>query len=436
MSRAIINARPMIIPHPTWRTARQRPTFHLDFKQGHVDVRAGNLGTFSRNLVKNVWNGSQYVSVAVNTPGLQRDPATGLWGCLHEPAATSQTRQSASLNVSPWSQTAVTVTTATETSPFGSSTVSTITESATIDSQFCSQSTAQANIANTAYTLSAIAKLGQGSRFLALLLPADVFGVTRVVTFNLVTGVIAGSNDAGNIARIENLGGGWYRCRTTATTTASPNSFSGPQIRVADAADNFTVAYQGNGASSIKVAHVQYEVGPVATSPIITTGSAVTRPADVWRWDGAQLTSWFNPGQGTFYAESAPGSNTVRTVSLIASESDISERIEMRVVSNRSRSDAWVNNAEISVNNFSLETFAAYPVRYKHALTYSGSNLTNTLGGTTSTTALTRAPINLGSMFLGSFRTNSNHLNGLIHEITYWPSVLSEGRLHSLVPAS
>jgi len=208
MSRAIINARPLIVPHPTWRTARQRPTFHLDFKQGRVDCRAGNLGTFTRNLAKNVWNGSQYVSVAANVPALQRDPATGLWGYLHEPAATNLFLNSA--------------TPATQT------------------------------IAVTAqqYTLS--------------------FVGTGTIT-------LSGASTAGPLVGI---GANPPRASLTFTPTAG----------------NLTLTLSGS------ISWPQLETGPRVTSPIITTGSAVMRPADEWTWAGGQL-NWYDQAGGTMICE-------------------------------------------------------------------------------------------------------------------------------------
>jgi hypothetical protein len=96
---------PFIGRHPLWAIARQVPAFHLDFTGGEVrEYCGGRLGTFTRpSSVKNVWNGSQFVQVAADVPALQRDPATGLWGYLHEPAATNLCLRSASIGTSPWS---------------------------------------------------------------------------------------------------------------------------------------------------------------------------------------------------------------------------------------------------------------------------------------------------------------------------------------------
>jgi hypothetical protein len=51
---------------------------------------------------------------------------------------------------------------------------------------------------------------------------------------------------------------------------------------------------------TLRIYSPQLELGTFPTSPIITTGSAGTRPADVWAWTGAQFSSWYNQAGGLF----------------------------------------------------------------------------------------------------------------------------------------
>jgi hypothetical protein len=136
------------------------------------------------------------------------------------------------------------------------------------------------------YTFSFFARLGtQGNSIFTRL------GTTAYTTWNLSTGTIT-NNGFGN-AQIVNCGNGWYRCSSAMPGSPGAHFLMG----VGDSGLN---AASGD---NIIIAGVQNEVGTFPTSYIPTSGAIVTRNADVMQITGANLSSFYNAGRGTIYAE-------------------------------------------------------------------------------------------------------------------------------------
>lgn len=415
-----------------WRTAQQVPAFDLDFTSGtpvnRGSLAAGNLGTFTRpSSVKLVWNGTQYVEVPADTPALQLDPVSGLWGVLMEPAAaTNLCLQSARPGTTPWTLIGISAVESAQSSPFGSSTVTTLTEDSANSVHIA---TLPASVTSgTTYTASAVVKLGVGARFATLLFTASGFGVNAGVSFDLVSGVIAGSNDAGNVASITPLSGGYYRVTFTRTATASVNTSL--QVRLTNVSDNYLGPHQGDGASSLVVAHVQLETGPVATSPIITAGSAVTRAADSMAVSGADFSRWFVPG-GVLYGEFTPNELLAGTIASI-DDGTASHRVQLRFMQSgglRARY-RWVSP---SSNLDQLATNAISGVTSKMALSC-GLDRSGASDGIAYDPGPTATLPTVTRMTVGS-AVGSDSSPVAIHRITYFPPGPAQSRLQQLTAA-
>jgi hypothetical protein len=122
---------------------------------------------------------------------------------------------------------------------------------------------------------------------------------------NLTTGAIGtttqGSATPAATFAVTNAGNGWYRleCNATAkitTGTSVANAF------YLGTADN-VISYTGDGTSGVFVWGIQFEEGAFASSLIQTSGSTVTRSADVCQITGSDFSSFWNASEGSVAVE-------------------------------------------------------------------------------------------------------------------------------------
>jgi len=110
--------------------------------------------------------------------------------------------------------------------------------------------------------------------------------------FNLSNGTI-GTIASGNTAKIEDYGNGWYRCTITYTITSG-----GVVAFYLSDSDNSSVVTDSGG---VYIYGAQIEAGSYPTTLINTSGSSVTRNADVCNNGGD--ASRFNDNEGVLFFE-------------------------------------------------------------------------------------------------------------------------------------
>jgi hypothetical protein len=245
------------------------------------------------------------LTAAVNTARFTANPVTGAsLGLLMEIGRTNLALYSADFGNAAWSKNNTSVTTDTIVAPDGTITGDAIVENTAVGAYHSlSQSIVKATSAIT-YTYTVYAK--SSNRSIGLRLAETSPGTSgAVVAYNLATGAIEttagtyGTTFTNASSTITAVGNGWYR--VSLTVTSGPETSLQMQVYMQNGG---TSVYTGNGFSGIFVWGAQLEEGAFATSYIATTTVAVPRGEETAAMTGANFTSWFNNGEGTFYIES------------------------------------------------------------------------------------------------------------------------------------
>ena len=154
--------------------------------------------------------------------------------------------------------------------------------------------------ASTTYTFSVYVKAA--GRTQVVIYPNAQTAFSKYVAFNLSSGVVIvenGSNITGNIQKLANE---WFR--VSITTDSGANGQYSPIIGLTNnTGPTYTdsaASYTGDGTSGIYIWGAQLEAGSFPTSYIPTTGTALTRSADVASITGSNFSSWYNQEKGTF----------------------------------------------------------------------------------------------------------------------------------------
>jgi hypothetical protein len=153
---------------------------------------------------------------------------------------------------------------------------------------------------NTSYTFTIHAKSAGHTRFDLLFGTGGNWSGGRQVVFDLSNGTVNATDGAtGSITALPN---GWYRCRMTALTVASPSA-SSAFLRFLD--NTSGSVFTGDGTSGIYLWGAQLEAGAFPTSYIPTTTATVTRAADISTSVATSVfeSSWYRRDEGTVFAE-------------------------------------------------------------------------------------------------------------------------------------
>ncbi len=130
----------------------------------------------------------------------------------------------------------------------------------------------------TVHTVSFFAKLLKGTPNIGVR-GFGKGGFNQHPIFNLSNGTIANVGSSWESGtKIEDFGNGWFRC----SCVVNPSAQFAPIIHMLESGDTQGVlTYTGNGTDKIALWGGQLEVGSFVTSHIATTGTTLTRNADV-----------------------------------------------------------------------------------------------------------------------------------------------------------
>jgi len=265
------------------------PQLVADFKTGTYG-KAGALSTFGGVLEHSRASAATYV----DSTGVLQTAASGVarenhhvwngtaWvkeGYLHEPeAATNLVTYSQDFTNSSWVKSNTAALAIDVTGPDGETSAVTLADSGATGTAAVSLTLLPTVSTSTTYTYSVYAKADQLNFLMIrsfLFTTGDGFS-----SFDLSSGNVS-TEAVNHTATIENAGNGWYRCAITFTTDGTDTS--GQLILYVAETDTLpsTPTVPLDGTSSILIYGAQLEEGSVPTSYIPTSGSTVTRAADI-----------------------------------------------------------------------------------------------------------------------------------------------------------
>ena len=200
----------------------------------------------------------------------------------------------------------------------------------------------EAVVTSGATTTKSIIVKPNGRRWVLLL---DINKPDSRAWFDLELGVVGSLQSNAISSKIEKLSNGYYRCSTTSAVASTSSKL---RMEIVEG-NNTTTGYQGDGTSGVYIYGVQLEAGSYATSLINTSGSAVTREADVC--DNGANSEVINSTEGVLYAQVSGLVNggVDRTIAL--SDGTISNYLRITLHSNSSRI-AFFSPQGVNYNNF------------------------------------------------------------------------------------
>jgi len=298
-------------------TVTVRPTLDLNFAR---DKRLDSKITFTRNSVGTYVDANGLIQTAVNNiPRFDHDPITGeSLGLLIEESRTNLITYSEDLSNAAWTKGAANVQTNAITSPAGDSTADKLYDDNTSGTHhYVTQSF---NKTATTYTASVYVKAAEYTKIALGFSGVSNWQGSPQAQYNLSTGttIIVGADTT---ATINSVGNGWYRLTLTSTslnTTASAFSLA----HISDSGTNtgagsVFLGHGGDGSSGVYIWGAQVEQGSFPTSYIPTSGSTVTRAADLAKITGTNFTDFYNQTEGTIffnYKNLSTDTSTIRGV--------------------------------------------------------------------------------------------------------------------------
>ena len=152
---------------------------------------------------------------------------------------------------------------------------------------------------STSYTLSVFAKVPSTNTYVTGV-RLRTYNSNHSGGFNLLTGTILGTAEGTTTNRIEAYPNGWYRCSITFTSGTDGNQ--GVQFYLINNASTALNSSSANG-EELYLWGAQLEQGSFPTSYIPTSGTTVTRAADIAKITGTNFTDFHNATEGTLYGE-------------------------------------------------------------------------------------------------------------------------------------
>jgi hypothetical protein len=363
-----------------------------------------------------------------SAPRFDHNPTTGeSLGLLVEESRTNLiTTSEALVNI-----TNATISNNTTTAPDGLTTANTLIENTSTGAH--SVNTASITWAgNTTYTFTIFLKANTRSQVnLAFGTSSSWVNGQRSAVFDLSSGTVASSAASPVVASIDSFPSGWYRCRLTATTVASPAP-STTQIQMYVSGSS---SYAGDGTSGLLFWGAQLEAGSFPTSYIPTTTATVTRAADVASISGSNFSSWYRQEEGTLFFHSQNYSTLSDTTLYCIDDGTTGQanQIDARIVSGVDYRARVRSSGSSSSDIDPGPSFAiGEAVKLSHA--FKVNNFAASQNGLAAVVDTSGAMPAVDGTNLELNKRGSGDVQGriLIRRLTYWPARLPNETLQTI----
>ena len=253
----------------------------------------------------------------------------------------------------------------------------------------------------------------------------DSINANFSVSGTAITTVSTSANGTGAAsgASFEVFPNGWYRCQLTGVPST---------VTMADVRARITLGtYQREiGTARFDWYGAQLESGAFATSYIPTSGTAVTRAADVASITGSNFSSWYRQDEGTVFAEFVPRTFAQACGLLSLDDGTTSERLQTRLSTNGNGALVVADGGSVQAN-FSTVASTSLNTKGRLATSFAVNSFKVSLNGgsvasDTSGTLPTVAQAVIGNA-VGAFI-----FNGPISRIAFWPRELPESTLQTI----
>ena len=276
------------------------------------------------------------------------------------------------------------------------------------------------------YTQSVFLK-SIGGRAGQLTMTASGFGSIHA-NFDLINGVVGTKNNCES--QITPVGNGWYRCSITATAIGDAGG-DASVVSVTSPTSTRLQNYAGDTSKGLLVYGLQVEQGAFPTSYIPTSGSTVTRNADIPSLPIERFS--YNDTQGTLFAEFEHNADN-SSASFLVSDNTLNNRIQLTSrQTGTSGATAFISASGTTQTAFS--TSYNFIAGNKSTLAYKLNDCATTMNGY-SVNADTSVTIpTVTTVYIGNINSGAK-INGHVKRIQYFPKRLSNDELVELTKPS
>jgi hypothetical protein len=258
-------------------------------------------------------------------------------------------------------------------------------------------------------------------------------GGSDIVNFDIVNGTITQTGFVSS--KIENYGNGWFRCSFVfeALRNSTAGGSDGWALGIITAGDSArSESFTGDGSSNgVLVWGSQFEeVKSFATSYIPTSGSSVTRNAEVCNNSGSAQD--FNSTEGVLYAEIAALANDLTSRSISLTSGNNADRVTLQYRNASNAINAFYRSSNVNIGQIffsatDITQFSKLAYRYKEndfALFIDGVEVGSVTSGSFSST--------LTALSFDRVNSNDTEFFGKVKEVRAYTTALTDAELIAL----